>query len=105
MSKPKHPSRRYRIRVGHSLYQVGTVGLYPDVKAVVSRVEVLGPRLKMQTDSSGEIVTGAPVKWLEKELVAGGEWLRYYVFFSRRKAKSFASRLQLKIDAYYHKAG
>ncbi len=106
MAKPKHPSRRYRIRTGHSLYQVGTVGLYPDISTIVVRVAVLGPDGIVETDESGELLVAAPPKVLEAQLtVAAGEWVRYYVFFSRRKATSFAARLQLKINAHYHKAG
>ncbi len=109
MAKPKHPTRRYRIRAGHSLYQVGTVGVGPGTRVAVERVQALGPREAQRTDESGGFIVAAPAHELNESLlsqdVAGDGWIRYYVYFSRRKARSFAARLQLKLDAHYHKAG
>jgi hypothetical protein len=97
VSKPKHPTVK-SLRTGQTIYQVGVNdagGANPS--AFVRQISVGGERTPYP--ELGDLIIEAPVDHLRDILATMPEWLRGYVFYSKRRAERFANNLTYKMIA------
>ena len=99
MTKPKHPTVK-SLRTGQTIYQVCVNDAGGANPAAFGRQITVGSK-RTPYPRLGDWVIEAPVDYLRNILATMPDWLKGYVFYSKKRAERFAKQLEYKLKNRY----